>query len=37
VFQKFFVASSDPVNFPIQGVYSTDGGPDAFAAVVTVG
>jgi hypothetical protein len=36
-FQKFYVASSDPVNFPIQGVYSQQGGPDAWAAIVTVG
>ena len=37
VFQKFFVASTDPLNYPIQGEYSVNGGPDAFAALVTVG
>lgn len=36
-FEKFIVTSSNPGQYPIEGVYSTDGGPDAFAAVVTVG
>jgi len=35
-FEKLIVGSSDPVGFPIEGKYTKEG-PDAFAAVLTVG
>ena len=36
-FQKLFVESSDPANFPIQGSYTLDTPPDNFGCVISVG